>query len=104
MSQIPGKNDPSWCVMLHLSAKDTLHVNIGEQYTPASFAGLETDITLFSGNETLYLDSFPYSLTGCTLLFEIRLPEPFTTDDIQVVSVSAGTELPGYVDSYDFYP
>lgn len=104
MSQIPGKNDPYWCVMLHLSAKDTLHVNIGEQYIPSSFAGLETDVTLFSENETIYYDSFPYSLTGSTLLFGIRLPEPFTADDIQAVGVSVGTELPNYVDSYDFYP
>ena len=104
ISPTPGKNDPYWCVMLHLSAKDSLHINISEQYKLTSFAALDTDITLYSGNETIAYDSFPFTLTGNTLLYEIRLPEPFTADDIQAVGVSVGTELPNYVDSYDFYP
>ena len=90
--------------MLHLSAKDSLHINISEQYKLTSFAALDTDVTLYSGNETIAYDSFPFTLTGSTLLYEIRLPEPFMTDDIQVVSVSVGTEQYNYVDSYDFYP
>ncbi len=104
ISPIPGKNDPYWCVMLHLSAKDSLHINISEQYKPTSFAALDTDVVLYSGNETIAYDSFPFTLTGSTLLYEIQLPEPFTTDDILAVSVRLGTEQPNYVDAYDFYP
>ena len=60
-------------------------------------------MVLFSGAKESYYDGFLYSLEDNTLIFEIQLPEQFTTDDIQKAGINLGTELNGYVDSYEFF-
>ena len=103
ISRIPGKNDPSWNLILYLSGRDFLHVNIDADGKTSSFAELHTSVILFSGDQESYYDGFLYSLEGNTLIFEIQLPEPFTADDIQQIAVNVGTAVYNYVDSYDFY-
>ena len=104
ISHIPGKNDPYWNVILFLSGRDLLHVNIEANERTASFAELQTSMILFSGANESYYDDFLYSLEDNTLIFEIQLPEQFTTDEIQSAGVNIGPELYGYVDGYEFFP
>ena len=103
ISPNPGKCDPYWNVILSLSNVDFLHLNIEAYERPASFAELHTSMVLFSGAKESYYDGFLYSLEDNTLIFEIQLPEQFTTDDIQKAGINLGTELNGYVDSYEFF-
>ena len=104
MSQTPGNNDPYWNVIFPLSAVDTLQVIIEKMNgTPTSFADLDTEVILLNKDDFIVYPRFLYSLTGNTLIFEIDLPEQFKTDDLVAASISLGTELRGYVDSYEFY-
>ena len=104
MSQTPGNNDPYWNVIFPLSAIDTLQVIIEKMNgTPTSFADLDTEVILLKKDDFIVYPRFLYSLTGNTFIYEIDLPEPFTTDDLVAASVSLGTELSGYVDGYEFY-
>ena len=104
MSQDPGKNDPYWNVMLPISARETLQVIIDLTKRKAtSFTEFDTDVLLIDGNDYTSYSGFLYSLTGNTLIFEIRLPEQFTTDDITAAHISLGTELGDFVDTYEFY-
>ena len=104
MSQTAGINQPYWNVILPVNARESMQVIIeASDGIPSSFAELDTSLLLFEGNNYTVYSGFPYSLTDSTLLFEILLPEQFTTDDIKAAHVSLGTELKGYVDGYEFY-
>ena len=104
MSQTPGRNEPYWNVIFPVSAVKTMQVILeAGSRAPKSFAELETSVLLFEGEDYTVYSGFPYSLTGNTLIFEIDLPEQFKTDDLVAASISLGTELRGYVDSYEFY-
>ena len=102
ISEIPGKNDPYWSVMLYI-ARDTIHLNIQEYSKAESFTELITDISLYARGKSESYGDFPYSLTGNTFIFEIQLPEQYTIEDIVGAGISLGTEREDYVDSYDFY-
>lgn len=104
MSQTPGRNEPYWNVIFPVSAVETMQVILeAGSRAPKSFAELETSVLLFEREDYTVYSGFPYSLTGNTLIFEIDLPEQFKTDDLVAASISLGTELRGYVDSYEFY-
>ena len=104
MSPTPGKNEAYWNVILQIDRGVKIHATIDDYEKSAiSFANLTTVIGMYEKNTFSSLGGFPYSMTGNTFVFEMDLPEQYTTEDLYGVYVNLGTEQSNYTDTYDFY-
>ncbi len=106
MSETPGNNDASWNVQFIMSMRDNVFVDLrGDESTP-SFQKLSADKSYTIKGSFQYGGIVEYDLEDNTFIFDVSMSKsfPFNVDDLQMIYINLGTQAPGYVDHYDFYP
>ena len=102
MSETPGKNDPSWNIILTFDTMDQIHVYLTGS-AASSFQTLSSQVMFMTGADTVMSQLDGYTMEGNTFIFDLEIPESVahTAADVKLAYVNLGTETQNFVDHYE---
>lgn len=106
ISEIPGDREPNWNFLLIFDSNtsDLFNVTLQENLTTGKLSIF--CVYNYQNISYEYHDAVTWRQEENTFIFDITLPEdvPWTTYDVAKLSVNLGTNVPTYVDHYEYWP